>query len=258
MAARHVEIARRAGLAIVQGGEKLPLARATEARVGKCQREGLVAVNRGCEVAEMLEVIITDLRAGPHQEGTQDDDFVPSLVLLPLVVGSVLQLAVFLEDLGAKAGIELLAQPFQGQPALVRAGFDDTSGMQCGVSKGTKDFEFLAFLSAGYFVGQLDGTVDVVIRLKEAWSSVSEHNALVEARWQWRVDELTMSPATHGPWCVVLSRWRKGIDVASSACADGIEKQTLGTRGTEKIRQRERERERGRERRDETKNRKGR
>lgn len=170
MAAWLVETAWRPGLVVVQGGEELLLARAAEARVGKRQRESLVALNRGCELAEMLEIVIADSRARAHQEGTQDYDCVPGLVLLPLVVGSVFEPAVLLEELGAEAGIKLLAKTLKDQPTGIRCGCIDVSVMarQWAMPKGGEGFEFRALVSAGDFESEVDGVVNVVVRLEEA------------------------------------------------------------------------------------------
>ncbi len=82
MAAGLVEAARCAGLIVFQSIEKLSLAWAAEAGVGKGKREVLVARNLVCKSAEVLDMVF-NLRTSAHHHCTQNDESVLGLVLLP-------------------------------------------------------------------------------------------------------------------------------------------------------------------------------
>ncbi len=83
MAAGLVEAARCAGLIVFQSIEKLSLAWAAEAGVGKGKREGLVARNLVCKSAKVLDIMIFNLRTSAHHHCAQNDESVLGLVLLP-------------------------------------------------------------------------------------------------------------------------------------------------------------------------------
>ena len=122
MAAGLVEAAGYAGLIVVQSIEKLSLARAAEAGVGKGKREGLVARNLVCKSAKVLDIMIFNLRASAHHHCTQEDESVLGLVLLPQlqpllqrsVLWGVCEAAKLADQVAPETSVELLAHTFQG------------------------------------------------------------------------------------------------------------------------------------------------
>jgi hypothetical protein len=113
MAAWLAVVAWCTGVVVVQSGKELSLAWAAETRVehGKCVI--LVGLDDGSEVAKVLKVMIPDLCASPHHECTQDDDLVPGFVLAPLIVASLCEAAVCVDEAVSETSVESLAKTFQ-------------------------------------------------------------------------------------------------------------------------------------------------
>lgn len=118
MAAWLAVVAWCTRLVVVQGGKELSLPWTAETCVGEGGGEALVGLDNGNEMAKGLEVMVFDLCAGPHHEGTRDDDLVLGLVLLPRIVAILGEAAVLVDKFVSKTGVELLAQTFQSRVVL--------------------------------------------------------------------------------------------------------------------------------------------